>query len=861
MLTLILLNSDPGQKPRTFHMSGDQPEVLGRQGQSVTLPDSRISRRHAEVSVQNGTWVIRDLGSSNGTWVNGQRISTMCELEEGDRLQLGRLTLIVGHVEVKLPADAIAVTEPDPDIDDTAVISADTLMQQASAAEQAKPADAVSPAVDDDLNEGASPQMAAPALSASSELLDDESLEQEAPLVAEQEAPLVAADLDSAESAEEMASDDSSIAPSGEMPPATPLSEVEIERLDQAGFDEIDEDDFGDLAHESPEPHAHSEDQDDTDEYAESAGVITPVVVRPESPIDSSPHADDERDDALLPETDPAAQADGDAPEVVGLSLDMPAPEASESQTDSPPPADASDRSDEEQTTSPPFQEVAIDEALDQELDDRMSAEFLASLSDEDEEPIDAAAIAPEAVTGEAFLYDSAATSEPAESQEPPSALAEPEAMQEIVGQTPRRRNWWKAAAVLLIAGGAGGGWYISQQMSTKSDITGAGLASQPTPQAPVASPPSSNPGTAELPDRPTAPPLPEIVTPTPAPVPAPSIATEPLPNQPLVESSSPALPKADPFGDAPTLAPRVEPPASQVVEAPSIGAAEQPAIRETPGVPEASAAISDSPETNTPATAIIAEPVAAPTADSESAPALAMLVPQPSTAWDPVAPATDATDDEQKITDLSPADALDPADDPSVEPAQAATTTSSRRIAFLVDASGSMVDSMNQGVLTWLEGALEDLSDEDEFTVIFFRSGEVFEAPPVGIKTAKDSVRREVIAWMSPESGNILPRGKSDPVDALRMAREYGATELYILSDDKFGDRGADVASIDVRDVAGFWVGQDVTFNTVQFYYEKADDRRLQAIARRFGGEYEFVAEPPFDRSPGGADLFGVSQ
>ena len=130
MLTLILLSPDSNRKPRTFHLDGDRPEVLGRHGKTVRLSDSRISREHAEVSVQNGVWVIRDLGSSNGTWVNGERISTLCELEEGDRLQIGRLTLIVGHVEVDLAIhDAVAVTELAPDDTDAVAVSADTLVQ------------------------------------------------------------------------------------------------------------------------------------------------------------------------------------------------------------------------------------------------------------------------------------------------------------------------------------------------------------------------------------------------------------------------------------------------------------------------------------------------------------------------------------------------------------------------------------------------------------------------------------------------------------------------------------------------------------------------------------------------------------
>ena len=101
MLTLILLNQDSDEKTTAFRLEGEKPQVLGRHA-DIKLEDTRISRRHAEIAPQNGSWLIRDLGSSNGTWVNGQRVVTICELEEGDRLQIGRLTLVVDHLDACL---------------------------------------------------------------------------------------------------------------------------------------------------------------------------------------------------------------------------------------------------------------------------------------------------------------------------------------------------------------------------------------------------------------------------------------------------------------------------------------------------------------------------------------------------------------------------------------------------------------------------------------------------------------------------------------------------------------------------------------------------------------------------------------
>ena len=50
---------------------------IGRErGCDVEVADAHVSRRHAEVSLVNGTWVIRDLQSSNGLFVNGRQVDT-----------------------------------------------------------------------------------------------------------------------------------------------------------------------------------------------------------------------------------------------------------------------------------------------------------------------------------------------------------------------------------------------------------------------------------------------------------------------------------------------------------------------------------------------------------------------------------------------------------------------------------------------------------------------------------------------------------------------------------------------------------------------------------------------------------------
>lgn len=62
---------------------------IGREGQQIQLPDAQASRKHARISMAPTGPMVEDLGSTNGTFVNGQRVSTMA-LKKGDVLKIGQ---------------------------------------------------------------------------------------------------------------------------------------------------------------------------------------------------------------------------------------------------------------------------------------------------------------------------------------------------------------------------------------------------------------------------------------------------------------------------------------------------------------------------------------------------------------------------------------------------------------------------------------------------------------------------------------------------------------------------------------------------------------------------------------------------
>ena len=93
---------------REEFLIGRQASEEGQLGQ-----DAEISREHARITRSNSTFAIEDLGSTNGTFVNGRRISKPEILSPGDRIQLGATTLVV---QVSVPSAAAPASAP-PDAD------------------------------------------------------------------------------------------------------------------------------------------------------------------------------------------------------------------------------------------------------------------------------------------------------------------------------------------------------------------------------------------------------------------------------------------------------------------------------------------------------------------------------------------------------------------------------------------------------------------------------------------------------------------------------------------------------------------------------------------------------------------------
>lgn len=86
---------EPNRPARQVPVTGGQLRIGRAPECELVLKDSRVSRRHARLQARGGVLVLTDLGSTNGTRVNGNRVSEVV-LGVGDRIQVGDTSIVVG---------------------------------------------------------------------------------------------------------------------------------------------------------------------------------------------------------------------------------------------------------------------------------------------------------------------------------------------------------------------------------------------------------------------------------------------------------------------------------------------------------------------------------------------------------------------------------------------------------------------------------------------------------------------------------------------------------------------------------------------------------------------------------------------
>jgi two-component system cell cycle response regulator len=101
-----------GTNPGTLYALDSPEAVIGRSPDvGVPIPDDTLSRRHACVRRVGNTFVIEDLGSTNGTFVDGVRVQAPFTLEDGCRIFLGSRTVLHFRLHDSVELEAVRQTQ------------------------------------------------------------------------------------------------------------------------------------------------------------------------------------------------------------------------------------------------------------------------------------------------------------------------------------------------------------------------------------------------------------------------------------------------------------------------------------------------------------------------------------------------------------------------------------------------------------------------------------------------------------------------------------------------------------------------------------------------------------------------------
>lgn len=118
MAKLFFVGLDGTEK--SYRLQTHRPFTVGRDpGNDIILRDPKVSRHHAEIVFERGFFVLHDLASANGTYVNGKRVR-VAPLTHGAKLRMGNT---YGRFSEELPTESDAenqegydASQPPPDM-------------------------------------------------------------------------------------------------------------------------------------------------------------------------------------------------------------------------------------------------------------------------------------------------------------------------------------------------------------------------------------------------------------------------------------------------------------------------------------------------------------------------------------------------------------------------------------------------------------------------------------------------------------------------------------------------------------------------------------------------------------------------
>ncbi len=92
--TKVVVLNEGGGRVSTHRLTGALD--IGRDSACAIRPDDTyLSQQHARIFERNGSWVVEDLGATNGTYLNQQKVTVPSQISPGDRIRVGKTVLEV----------------------------------------------------------------------------------------------------------------------------------------------------------------------------------------------------------------------------------------------------------------------------------------------------------------------------------------------------------------------------------------------------------------------------------------------------------------------------------------------------------------------------------------------------------------------------------------------------------------------------------------------------------------------------------------------------------------------------------------------------------------------------------------------
>ena len=113
MAKLVLLSA--GMTGRAYDLKVEKTTIGRVEDNAFQIPEPSVSSHHCEVLLHGSDVVVRDLNSTNGTFINGEKVATESPLKLGQILRLGQ-------IEMRLENDAMAAPASKKPVDQTLVM-------------------------------------------------------------------------------------------------------------------------------------------------------------------------------------------------------------------------------------------------------------------------------------------------------------------------------------------------------------------------------------------------------------------------------------------------------------------------------------------------------------------------------------------------------------------------------------------------------------------------------------------------------------------------------------------------------------------------------------------------------------------